>query len=157
MSDEKTAGLIGGALLVALEESFEQVRGLYLDKGSSFFETLAGISAAQASRPVSASCPSIAAHVEHVIFYLDTTLRFVRGERPEVDWSEIWRTVEAVTPEAWEDSQRRLKASYVQVRQLAAGTGQWDEYSLAGALGLLMHNAYHLGAIRQALCVLDPA
>ncbi len=36
------------------DETFEQVQGMYLDKGTSLFETLATVTAEEASRPVSA-------------------------------------------------------------------------------------------------------
>ncbi len=153
MSDKALKDLFRGALLAGLDETFENVRGMYLDKGTSLFETLATISAEEASRPVSANCASIAAQVEHVRFYIDVLLRFMRGERPEVDWSEIWRTVREVTPEEWTASQARLRESYNKVRELATNFDNWEaENAMGGALALLMHNAYHLGEIRQALC-----
>jgi hypothetical protein len=157
MADKTLKDHFTGALLAALEEMFENVHGMYLDRGTSLFETLATITAAEASRPVSANCASIAAHVEHMRFYMETTLRFVRGERPQVDWTEIWRTVRAVTPEEWAASQARLRATYADIRALALSMTTWEgDNKVGGALALLMHNAYHLGEIRQALCTLKP-
>ncbi len=145
------------AMLAALDETFENVQGMYLDRGTSLFETLAAITAEEASRPVSANCASIAAHVEHVRFYMEVTLRFVRGERPKVDWTEIWRTVRAVTPQEWAASQQRLRETYEHVRELVTSMTTWEgENEVGGALALLMHNAYHLGEIRQALCTIKP-
>jgi hypothetical protein len=145
------------AMLLALDETFENVHGMYLDRGTSLFETLATITAEEASRPVSANCASIAAQVEHMRFYMDVTLRYVRGERSRVDWTEIWRTVQAVTPEEWATSQQRLRETYGQVRELATSMSTWEgENEVGGALALLMHNAYHLGEIRQALCTIKP-
>lgn len=142
------------AVLLALEESFEDVQGMYLDRGTSIFETLATISAEEASRPVSANCASIAAHVAHMRFYMEMTLRFIRGERERVDWGEIWRTVREVTPEEWAASQQRLRETYQQIREVAHTTTWEGENEIGGALALLMHNAYHLGEIRQALCTI---
>lgn len=142
------------ALLMALEETFEKVRGMYLDRGTSLFETLATISAEEASRPVSATCASIAAHVAHLVVYMDVTLKFVRGEPAEVDWSEVWRTVQEVTPEEWEASQQALRSAYGNIQALARDTTEWGTNEMGGAMALLMHNAYHLGEIRQALCTL---
>jgi hypothetical protein len=34
---------------------------------------------------------------------------------------------------------------------------QWDEDSLGGAMAVVVHSAYHLGEIRQALCMLQPS
>jgi hypothetical protein len=145
------------AMLAALDETFENVRGMYLDRGTSLFETLATITAEEASRPVSAHCASIAAHVEHMRFYMEVTLQFMRGERPQVDWTEIWRTVRAVTPEEWADSQQRLRETYGHIRDLVTSMTTWEgDDEIGGALALLMHNAYHLGEIRQALCTIKP-
>jgi hypothetical protein len=63
-----------------LDETFEHVHGIYLDGGTSLFETLETVSADEASRPVSARCASIAGQVEHVRFYLDVLERYMRGE-----------------------------------------------------------------------------
>ena len=38
-----------------LDETFENHHGIYFDRGPSLSETLAGVSAAEASRPVGAS------------------------------------------------------------------------------------------------------
>jgi hypothetical protein len=157
MAEKTLKTLFTAAMLDALDETFDNVKGMYLDRGTSFFETLAMITAEEASHPISANCASIAAHVEHVRFYLDVTLRWVRGERPQVDWSEIWRTVQAVTPEEWADSQRRLRETYYQIRDLVTSMETWEgEGEIGGALALLMHNAYHLGEIRHALCTIQP-
>jgi hypothetical protein len=144
------------ALLLALEETFENVHGMYLDRGTSIFETLATITAEEASRPVSANCATLAAHVEHMRFYMEVTLRWVRGDHSAADWGEIWRTVREVTPEEWTASQQRLRDTYQQVRELV-NTDTWEgQDEIGGALNVLMHNAYHLGEIRQALCTLKP-
>lgn len=42
-----------------LNETFSNVQGIYLDRGTSLFETLETISAEDASRPVSATCAFI--------------------------------------------------------------------------------------------------
>lgn len=141
------------ALLMALEETFEQVRGMYLDKGTSIFETLATISAEDASIPVSENCASVAAHVAHMTLYMETLLKLIGGEQPQVDWAEIWLTVGAVSAEEWQASQQNLRDAYTQLRDVAQNT-VWDERSMGGAMAVLMHNAYHLGEIRQALCTI---
>ena len=157
MAEPSLNDIFAEAVLLALDETFENVHGMYLDRNTSLFETLATITAEEASRPVSANCASIAAHVEHVRFYLDITMQYMRGERPKVDWTEIWRTVRAVTPEEWAASQQRLRETYGQVREMVTSTSAWkDVDEVGGVLALLMHNAYHLGEIRQALCTLKP-
>lgn len=156
MTDVQLSDQLTAAILMVLEETFESVRGIFLDRGTSLFETLATISAEEASRPVSANCATIAAHVEHMRFYMETTVRFVKGERPQVDWGEIWRTIREVTPEEWQDSQQRLRQAYEDIKKLAVDSAWQNENEIGGALGILSHNAYHLGEIRQALCTIKP-
>jgi hypothetical protein len=60
-----------------------------------------------------------------------------------------------VTPEEWEVSKARLRASYQQLRALTESFDGWDgEHQIGGAMAILMHTAYHLGEIRQATCTL---
>lgn len=148
---------LNSALLVLLTETFEEVQGIYLDRGTSIFESLAAITAEEASRPTSSSCASLAAHVEHMTYYIEIVLQFIRGEKPETDWEEIWLRVKTVSKDEWQQSQQNLKAAYHEVRQLVESTANWNNADeIAGAIGLIAHNAYHLGEIRQALCALKP-
>jgi hypothetical protein len=145
-------------LLVLLAETFESVQGVYLDQGTSLLETLAGISAEEASIPVGGKCATIAAQVTHVCFYMDVLDRYLQtGQNESVDWGEVWRTVGAVTPEAWTALQERLRLTYQRMRAAIKAYQQWDtQYSIAGAVGLVAHCAYHLGEIRQATCTVKP-
>ena len=141
-----------------LDETFENVHGAFLDRGTSLYETLATISAEEASIPVSASCASLAAQLAHVIFYMEVTERYLlKQEIGRVDWGEVWRTVEKVTPEQWEASQQKLKATYQRITSMLKGIETWDdEDTIGGAIVIVVHTAYHLGEIRQALCTLKP-
>jgi hypothetical protein len=47
----------------------------------------------------------------------------------------------------------RLRETYDRIRALVMSMTTW-EGEVGGALALLMHNAYHLGEIRQALCTI---
>ncbi|MBE2184535.1 MAG: DinB family protein [Anaerolineae bacterium] len=138
-----------------LTETFEQVRGIYLDRGTSLFETLETITPEMASIPVSATCATLAAQVEHTTFYIDLLVGNLTGNPPQqVDWSEIWNRVSAVTPEAWETSKARLKSSYQRVLAVLDGV-KWDDNRRVGEIiAIVAHTAYHLGEIRQALCTL---
>lgn len=146
------------ALYFLLDETFETVHGIYLDKGTSLFETLATITAAEASVPVGGKCATLAAQVKHVAFYLDVLERGARsGQDEPQDWGKIWRETGAVTPEEWEAIKGELRASYGRLRQLVADTDQWpSEWEIGGAISAIAHSAYHLGEIRQALCTLSP-
>lgn len=143
-------------LFECLDETFEHHHGIYLDKGTSLFETLETASAEEASRQIAENCATVAAQVEHVRFYLDVLDDAMRKEEvTKVDWREIWQTVREVTPEEWEAQKRRLKESYERVMATLKNYDKWEgEYGVAGALAILTHTAYHLGGIRQALCAI---
>ncbi|MFL5807344.1 MAG: DinB family protein [Roseiflexaceae bacterium] len=155
MSKQTALEQFKDTLFIALDETFEQVHGIYLDKGTSLFETLATITAEEASRPVSATCASIAAQVDHVRFYLDVLERYMQNQAVgKVDWQESWQ-LKAVTLEEWDALKRRLKETYQRILTTMKGLETWDgENEIGGALAILVHTAYHLGEIRQALCTI---
>lgn len=144
------------ALYVLLDETFDKAGGIYLDKGTSMFETLATITAAEASIPVGGKCATLAAQVKHTAFYLDLLERNVRaGTDEQVDWSEIWRTTNEVTPVEWEAIKTGLRESYDRIKALIHDAPAWpSEWEIVGAMSTIVHTAYHLGEIRQALCTL---
>lgn len=138
-----------------LEETFESHHGIFLDRDTSLFQTLASISSEQASIPVGGKCASLAAQVAHVTFYLELLERIIlTNDAPPADWGEIWRTVEKVTPAEWDALREKLKQAYARITRLFRDNPVWNEDSIGGALAMVVHTAYHLGEIRQALCVL---
>ena len=142
-------------LMALLDETFDNTRGIYLDKDTSLFRTLETVSAEEASIPVGGKCASLAAQVAHVIFYLEVLERYVvQNDTSRVDWGEVWRTVEKVTPEEWAASKNKLRGTYQRISSLFRENPIWNEDSIGGSLAVVVHTAYHLGEIRQALCVL---
>ena len=146
------------ALFLLLDEAFDNVHGLFLDKGTSMFETLATISADEASVPVGGKCATLAAQVKHTAFYLDVLERSVRTQQyGRQDWDKIWRETRAVNPQEWEAIKSGLRESYDRLKQLIRDTTEWpSENHIGGAIAAIVHTAYHLGEIRQALCILKP-
>jgi hypothetical protein len=138
-----------------LDETFRTVHGHYLDKGTSLFETLATISAEEASQPVGGRCATLAAQVNHIRVYLEVLERYMRGEEVgPTDWAASWR-VGGVDDEDWASLQQRLDAAYQRVLATMRGRPPGDgAEALSGALAILAHTAYHLGEIRQALCTI---
>ncbi|MDX9865640.1 MAG: DinB family protein [Anaerolineaceae bacterium] len=136
-----------------LEETFETHHGVYLDEGTTLFDTLEPVSAEEASVPAGMNGSSIAAQLEHVIFYLDVLGQVIAGQEVgKLDWREIWERVGAVTPEEWDDLKARLKAAYKKTSALLQGIENWEENdAIGGAIAILVHTAYHLGEIRQTL------
>ena len=133
-------------LFAILTETFERTSGIYLDKGTDFFSTLAALSAEQASSPVLGI--SVAAQIVHTAFYLRAMERYFEGFTGKTAWDESW-TVQRVTKPEWDALQTQLRDDYERVvRKLRAVTA-WDEDALDFAMTVTVHSAYHLGAVRQ--------
>jgi len=145
------------ALLTMLDEAFSGASGssgFFTDKGTSLFETLAGIDAATASRSFSDRAGSIAAQVNHIRFYLDALMDGLRSGWKPADWPGSWQ-VGAVSDVEWQGLVERLKASYAEVRVFAATNPDWDGNLIGGGIAIVAHTAYHLGEIRAALAALN--
>ena len=140
-----------------LTEAFESVHGIFLDKGTSLFETLADITAEEASRATSGRCATLAAQVNHVRFYIDVLEEYMLGTRTEhADWASSWQ-VGAVTEAEWAGLKARLRESYTRVRATMEGFDSWDsDDRVGGAFAIVVHTAHHLGEIRQMLCGIRP-
>lgn len=142
-------------LLQVMTETFETPMGIYLDPKTSLFQTLDTVSAEEASIPVGGKCASLAAQVAHVTFFIESFERFaLQGDDSPRDWGLIWRTVEKVTPHEWEEYRSKLRGAYERMMKLFNENPAWSEDSIRGALSIVVHSAYHLGEIRQALCIL---
>ncbi len=139
-----------------LTETFESVQGAYLDQGTSFFETLAQISAAQASQPMGA-CATIAAHVAHTRYYLEVLEdRMFGRDLSYVNWDQIWDEVSAVDELQWESMIADLKSTYQRILGHLDSADDWQGITeLSSMLGIITHSAYHLGEIRQMMCHLE--
>lgn len=57
--------------------------------------------------------------------------------------------------EDWQAYQDQLKTTYRRVESMLRNWKDWDDgRPIGGALAIVVHSAYHLGEIRQALCTL---
>jgi hypothetical protein len=59
-----------------------------------------------------------------------------------------------VTPAEWDEYKRKLNDAYLRMSKLFHENPAWNEDTMGGALSIVVHTAYHLGEIRQALCTL---
>ena len=88
------------------------------DARSGFAGLLAGISAEEASRPLTPGDPLTAAsHAAHVVYALSFAAAMAKGERPETDWSGSWAARE-VTEAEWKALVARLAAAAAEVRKV---------------------------------------
>src|SRR5690349_3068179 len=130
-------------IFAVFEETFDKHHGVYLDKGTSLFETLDTISAEEASRPVSSQCASLAAQVTHVIFYMEVLEKVIRHQEvSKVDWGDIWQRVEAVTADEWAALKQQLKDTYQRISALIHGIDNWDDDDhVGGIIAIVVHTA----------------
>ena len=143
-------------VLGALSEAFEGPHGAwsyFTDSGrdGGLFGTLEKLDAAAASRVLGRT--SVAAHVNHVIFGLNASARWIEGDRTTHSWSESWEAG-SVDDASWARLKERLRASYQDMRRAMGLYAMESQEALAGSVGVLAHVAYHLGAIRQKASIL---
>ena len=143
-------------VLEFLGETFDRVRGIYLDRGTSFVETLADVTASEASKRASPGTGSVAAHVRHCIYYLEVLQRSLKGEPlGTLDWRSIWTNDRPVDEAEWGALRGMLRKEYAAVETLAKDDATWErEDALGEFMAVIVHTAYHLGAVRQALRVI---
>ena len=138
-----------------LDEAFVTHHGIFLDRGTSLFETLETITAEEASIPVGGKCATLAAQIAHVNFYLEVMEAYIlKQDRGKVDWNDIWRRVKEVSPEEWKAYKDQLKETYQRIVSILQNLKDWnEERPIGGAMAIAVHTAYHLGEIRQAMCI----
>lgn len=156
MTQQTTTDRFQKEIHTFLEETFDKVHGIYLDKGTSFLETLEGVTAEEASRRATAGSGSVAAHVKHVSYYLRVLQQALRGEAlGQLNWREIWEQDRPVSPEAWKGITDELRGELANLRKLLNEPATWEREDAVGeSMAVLVHTAYHLGAVRQALVVI---
>jgi hypothetical protein len=151
------------AVLILLGEAYmgpnEQHGIWFVDSTPNvgFFGTLEGVSAALASRPLAEGGSTIAAHINHLRFSMETANRAFRGKNAyaDADWGGSWR-IKRVNESEWKQLTASLRAEYEKLYEAIRGGMDWSNfYMLTGAMALVVHAAYHLGAIRQMVRALQ--
>ena len=148
-----TTGTVLRQIQAVLREGFEgpKERWSYFtdnNPDAGLLGTVGGLRAAEASRQIGGG--SIAAHVHHVVFALEASSGWIRGERKHHNWAESW-SVSTVDDAAWARLLERLRAGYDDLRAAIEGYALTSEESIGGAVAALAHLGYHLGAIQQKL------
>jgi hypothetical protein len=142
------------SLFALLKETFEGENTafgtMYLNAGTGFFETIESVTAEKASFLASENATTIAAHCEHVRFYLEFLNNYMNENFKMVDWQESWKT-KTVSDAEWTQLRGQLHKMYQTVTDTFNEVETWNDFKITGALGILAHTAYHLSAIRQIL------
>ncbi len=137
-----------------LKETFEGTSTnfgtMYLNEGTGLFATIENLTAETASR--SNNGTTIAAHCEHTRFYLEFMTDYLNENYKMVDWKDSWNT-KTVDENQWNALRGQMQKAYQKVSDMVAEVETWNDFKITGALGILAHTAYHLGAIRQLVKV----
>lgn len=133
-------------LFAILTETFDKTSGVYLDKDTDLFGTLAGLSAEQASREVLGT--TVAAQTFHTAFYIRALERYTEGFTGQTDWAASWTTRTVTEPE-WDALKAQLEEDYRRATGKLRAVAHWGENELDLGMAITVHSAYHLGAIRQ--------
>ena len=142
-----------------LKETFEgpppNTGSAYLDKGGGLFQTLERLPAEAASTRPWPGAATIAAHCEHLRFYVVALYGVMRGETGRIDWAQSW-LVQTVTPVEWDDLKENLRGAYATLAEYLRTVERWGDEEVGDGMAILLHTAYHLGAIRQLVRALEP-
>ncbi|MCA9838492.1 MAG: DinB family protein [Trueperaceae bacterium] len=137
------------ALLETFESGKDPTAGtMYLDKKSGFFDSIDQLSAEDASRQVIPGGTTIVAQVYHSLFYLQVLERYMQGHKEKANWDESWQ-VRELDEAGWSELKTKLKTAYQRIRDYFKTQDDWEQ--LETGFPIVIHTAYHLGAIRQML------
>lgn len=137
-----------------LDETIGDVKGIYLDRGTSMTESLSSVTAEEASRTTVEGGTTVAGHADHIRFYLRTLNDYMDDKLSgKIDWSRSWLRTK-VTDSEWDELRNQLADDLQKTRTRIAGITDWNnDKHLGGVLAIIAHTAFHLGAIRQMLLV----
>lgn len=144
------------AAVVLLRECFEGIpqgaQGTWFVQGKEgIFDAVDGLSAARASASPGPGLSSVASHVNHMVYILQGANALNGGREPLGSWEDTW-TRQEYSDADWHGLVSSLREEYDKLMPFFASYSDWTaEDSAVGALALLPHLAYHLGAVRQLL------
>jgi hypothetical protein len=123
-----------------------------LDDDAGWLHTLLQVDHTRASKTIAQGGTTIAGQASHAAYYVELLEQLAQGANVEADWPKSF--VPSVVDEArWEETRARLLAALTRFRAMVLSVDDWDDERLRGALGVLVHTAYHLGAVRQMIRV----
>lgn len=155
------ADLVTGGVHRLLVELFDgpDPRGAWIlnRDDAGLLSTLERLSAVQASaRPIPGRA-SVAGHANHLRYSLELLNRWAGGDEnafAEADWPGSW-AVQAVTDDEWRRLREALRTEAHAWMVASRAPREWDRVALTGLISTAAHAAYHFGAIRQLLGLLE--
>ncbi len=130
------------------EGSPEGEGSAYLDRRAGVFTMIEKISAETASRSIGETDATIAAHLEHARHYTVALVEFMNGRTEAVNWDESW-LVKTVDETEWNLLKENVRRDYEKAIETFQSVENWDDDKVGDAMAIVVHTAYHLGAIRQ--------
>jgi hypothetical protein len=137
-------------LMSELVEGPPPTGGYMLNTGDvGLLRALDRLSADEASQIINGGS-SIAAHVDHVTYYISLMNRWSEGEKPwrTADWGASWRRA-SVTEEGWLELRRSFAEEVHKWIGVLKEPREVESVELTGMVASIVHLAYHVGAIRQ--------
>ena len=143
---------------VLLRETFEGPAqtgpSAYLDKGTGLFHTLDEVNVEAASTQSRPGGSTVAAHTEHIRFYVAVHHKLLQGSTAPIDWDESWR-IKTVSSTEWDVLREELRRTYGALADYLRSVDVWGEDEIGLTMAIIAHTAYHLGAIRQLILALE--
>lgn len=144
-------------IITILSETFEGPEGngswfTESKPGSGLFGTIDRLSYEEASILIEGV--TIAAHTDHTRYHLWANNQVLEGKTQELNWKESWQ-IGAVTKDEWEQIKKGLHYEYMTMTEHLNDERNLDSPSTTSILGTIAHAAYHLGAIRQMVKVVE--
>jgi len=121
----------------------------YLDHDSGILNTLRSRTAKEVSQELGRH-PSVAAHVRHMMFHLKVASEWIKGDHGKRDWKGSFLP-QTVTEEEWDLLLAAFEEAKEEYLKVIRALPEEKQVSESGAMGVIAHLAYHLGAIRQHL------
>lgn len=138
-------------LFALLKETFEGPGGnTYLDKGAGLFQTLDRLTAKEASHLPYVGAHTIAGHCAHLAYYVRVNHDGMMGREERLDWPASWRP-QQVGDQDWEELKGRVRGEYDALIETLERLETWTDQQVGDSMAIVVHTAYHLGAIRHAL------
>ena len=120
--------------------------GHFSEPGAGFLSALEGISAAQASAPVTAGRPPLAAFMAHLAQLLSFAADQLGGAAEFPNFAAPWQ-IQALDEAQWRALRQELTLAFASM-QAATQRRELEQEELNVAQSTLTHAACHAGAIR---------
>ena len=72
------------------------------------------------------------------------------GLEERLDWLASWRP-QQVGDQDWKELKGRVRREYDALIETLERLDTWSDQQVGGSMAIVVHTAYHLGAIRHAL------